>query len=436
MIFRYLFAGILLFLLAGTCCNAVPNETAPISQNISSIHDLVAFVNEATVYTKEVGTESALQEFADPNGSFTNGDVYIWAYDFSGVNLAHPYHHDYRGENKLSLTDPDGLHMISKMLDTARNGSGFVSYQYENPVTGIIGPKLAYVKKVDDTCWLGSGIYGDNISVQSTIPETVKDTLESRVHSASTYADEVGIEQALSEFNNQTGKFTNNGSYIFAFDMNGTTLAMPFHQEKIGKNESDLSDVNGISIGGEKLIIAQNGGGFWYYVFDNPDEGNQPEFKISYINPVNNSWVIGTGMYLPEVPVNFSSSDRDRMVSKVHEAATYVKNHGNEDAIREFNDRNGSFSDPDMFIFAFDKKGTQLSNPYLPDLVGLNQFNDQDLYGKYPVRQLIANAENGGGFTYYFVNDTGSYYTPRLKLGYSEMGGDNMIIGSGIFSTN
>ncbi|MFH0968838.1 MAG: cache domain-containing protein [Methanobacteriota archaeon] len=71
--------------------------------------------------------------------------------------------------------------------------------------------------------------------------------------------------------------------------------------------------------------------------------------------------------------------------------------------------------------------------PYLPGLVGMDRMNDQDPYGKYQVRQLIANAENGGGFTYYFFADPGSDYAIRLKLGYSELADDDLIVGAGIF---
>lgn len=248
------------------------------------------------------------------------------------------------------------------------------------------------------------------------------------------YTQDVGKEEALTTFNNQSGKFTTNGSYIFAFDINGTTLAMPFFPDKIGTNEGNLSDINGVSIGGEKLIVAGEGGGFWYYVFNNPDAGGKPELKVSYIRPVNETWVLGTGAYLSDMQVNFSSVNRENLVTKVHKAAELVQNEGREDAINEFNNPNSTFSDPGMFIFAFDRNGTLLANPYLPGIVGVNRLNDQDPYGKLPVRQLIANAENGGGFTYYFFADPDSDYAIRLKLAYTELAGEDLIVGAGIYS--
>lgn len=57
------------------------------------------------------------------------------------------------------------------------------------------------------------------------------------------------------------------------------------------------------------------------------------------------------------------------------EAVHYVYEQGRDAGIREFNDPSGTFSDPEMFIFAFDMNGTLLANPYFPGLVGQNRTN-------------------------------------------------------------
>ncbi len=433
MLYRYLIVGFLVLVFSSGCFAAETETKSPV-QNVSSVQELVNFVNEASFYSQKVGKEPALQMYADPNGSFTRGNVYIWAYDFSGINLAHPFHPEYKGKNKLSLTDPDGKPMIAMMRDTALNGSGFVTYQYENPITGKTEPKLAYVKRVDENWWLGSGIYGDIYSIPNSSPELMRESLTGTVNNALKYVDEVGKEQALKVFNNQTGPFTVNGSYIFGFTMNGTTLSHPFHPDKLGSNESTFTDINGVSIGGEKLSLAKEGGGFWYYVFNNPDAENKPEFKVSYIKPVDEDWVIGNGRYIGDVQVNFSPDVREQLTTKIEEAMSYVNEHGKTAAIKEFNDPNGSFSDPEMFIYAVDLKGTVLANSFLPGRVGQNYFNVQEPYGKYPVRQMITNAKNGGGFTYYFYADPKSGYENRLKLGYSELAGDDMVVSAGVFA--
>jgi len=411
----------------------VPSATATWGESSANPEDLVTFVSNAVIYTQRVGKPVALREFSDRNGSFTKGDLYVWAYDFNGTNLAHPYHPEYRGQNKSDLTDASGVRMIEAMRDAARNGSGFVTYAFENPVSGTTESKLAYVRKVDDTWWLASGIYGSDVSIPHKSPDMVRQILAAKVDHAIRFARNTGRENALAAFNNLSGPFAGNGTYVFAFDMNGTNLVKPFEKTIIGKNGGNVTDENGVSIGKRKISLAQQGGGYLYYVYTNPDSG-EPEFKVSYVAPVDSYWAAGAGMYLPDVPAFFPQEQRNRLVSHVSEAAAYVRKNGRDAAVREFNDPNGSFSQPDLFIFAFDRNGTLLANPYLPGIVGMNRLSDRDPYGEYPVPYILENAENGGGFLYYFFADPATDYRVRLKFGYSQMAGDDLIVGAGIFS--
>lgn len=399
----------------------------------STVQDLIAFVEDAVVYSQRVGKEAAINEFSNKNGSFTRGERYIWAYDFNGINLAHPYHPEYKRQNKLPLTDDTGVRMIETMRDTARNGSGFVSYQFVNPVSGKTEPKLVYVKRVDDTWWLASGNYGVDLSIPAQAPEMIGELLHAKVSHAVSYVGEVGEEKALLAFNNISGPFASGGTYIFAFDMNGTTLAMPFYQDHIGVNERNLTDINGVSIGEEKIRVAGRGGGFFYYVYNNPADAGKSQFKISYIEPAGPGWVTGAGVYLPDIHVRFSEERRNELVSHVREATELVRKNGKAAGISVFNDPNGSFSNREMYIFVFDRNGTQLANPYQPDLIGANLLSDRDRYGSYPVQGLIEHAVKGGGFTYYFFADPAANYTIRLKLGYTELAGENLVVGAGIF---
>ena len=66
-------------------------------------------------------------------------------------------------------------------------------------------------------------------------------------------------------------------------------------------------------------------------------------------------------------------------------------------------------------------------------LIGSNLLSDRERYGSYPVQGFIEHAMGGGGFTYYFFADPSANYTPRLKLGYTELAGEDLIAGAGIF---
>jgi len=150
--------------------------------------------------------------------------------------------------------------------------------------------------------------------------------------------------------------------------------------------------VRKISIWERKIQLAQQGAGSFYCVYMDPAKGT-PAFTVSYVKPVDAGWVVGAVRYLTDVPAVFPQERRSQLVAQVREAAAYVRTNGREADLGEFNNPNETFSKPDMFIFAFDRNGTLLANPYLPGKVGLNRLSDRDPYGEYPVPYIHANAE-------------------------------------------
>ena len=123
---------------------------------------MVKFVEEAAAYVKEVGREAALKEFSNRKGKFVRakGELYIYAYDFNCVCLAHGFTPDLVGQDLTEKKDNHGMLVIQQLRNTAaRDGKGFVEFGWTDPATGKEGRKLGYVIKIDDSLWLGSGIY-------------------------------------------------------------------------------------------------------------------------------------------------------------------------------------------------------------------------------------------------------------------------------------
>jgi len=56
------------------------------------------------------------------------------------------------------------------------------------------------------------------------------------VQKAYEFANVEGKEAALAEFNNMSGRFVDGELYIFAYDTQGTTLALPFQPQLVGTN--------------------------------------------------------------------------------------------------------------------------------------------------------------------------------------------------------
>jgi cytochrome c len=137
----------------------VTQSPAPVSQG-STKEQMVAFVQEAVAYAKANGKEKALAEFSNPKGSFVRGDLYIYAYDYSGTTIAHPVNPEKIGVNRLEEKDAEGKYFIRELMDATTDGTGFVEFTYINPTHNKrVERKLGYVMQVDDEWWLGSGIY-------------------------------------------------------------------------------------------------------------------------------------------------------------------------------------------------------------------------------------------------------------------------------------
>ncbi|PKL63712.1 MAG: histidine kinase [Methanomicrobiales archaeon HGW-Methanomicrobiales-3] len=156
--------------------SVAPSLTAEPFPQGSSKEAMVAFVKEASAYAKANGREKALAEFSDPKGSFFRGDLYIYAYDYSGLTIAHPVNPEKIGVNRLEERDADGKLFIRELMDASTDGTGFVEYTYINPTqNNRVEKKLGYVEQVDEDWWLGSGIYYRPVDQSVPDPDATPD---------------------------------------------------------------------------------------------------------------------------------------------------------------------------------------------------------------------------------------------------------------------
>jgi polar amino acid transport system substrate-binding protein len=149
------------FVLQMSAARGEPIDSANESLNTSSNKtQLVTFVESALACVQKYGKERALEEFSNKTGPFVRGDLYIYAYDFNGTCLAHPFKPEWIGKNKLDVTDTNGVPSLRNTLNVARKGKGFTYFIFPNPAHGNRDEfKIAYAMKVDDNWFLGSGIY-------------------------------------------------------------------------------------------------------------------------------------------------------------------------------------------------------------------------------------------------------------------------------------
>lgn len=121
--------------------------------------EAVALVKKAVSYIKQNGKEKALAEFNRPQGQFVDRELYIAALDLNGVMLAHGANARLVGKSLLDIKDVNGKAFVRAEIDVAKTkGSGWVDFEWVNPVNQKMEPRSAYLERVDDYFVL-SGVY-------------------------------------------------------------------------------------------------------------------------------------------------------------------------------------------------------------------------------------------------------------------------------------
>lgn len=259
------------------------------------------------------------------------------------------------------------------------------------------------------------------------------DEMKAFVAGAPAYAREHGRTDALAAFNDPDGEFVRDELYIFAYDMNGTVLALPFQQGFVGTDRSGVHDSGGVAyIAGMSRLAAEGGGGI-YYLYPNPARGYAEELKLGYVLPVDETWFVGSGIYIPDAGTTFNTSIRETLVQRVKAARDFAQEQGREAACAAFNDLSGEFADGGAYIFAYGTDGTTLALPYQPEFIGKNRLDLEDRYGVRVILLESAAAEAGGGFVYvtYYNPDTG---VDGLKLCYVAPVDTEWFVGSGVYA--
>lgn len=146
--------------IAIALCFATMSTTALAGERATA-EEAVAMVKKAVAYIKANGKEKAFEEFNNPKGQFVDRNLYIFAYDLKGTNLAIGNGNAKKmvGKNMIDMRDADGTYLIKKLIEVSNTkGKGWVDYKWPNPVNNAVELKSSYVEKVDDF-FVGSGIY-------------------------------------------------------------------------------------------------------------------------------------------------------------------------------------------------------------------------------------------------------------------------------------
>ncbi|WP_292379653.1 cache domain-containing protein [Methanosarcina sp. UBA289] len=238
--------------------------------------------------------------------------LYTFVYDENLTIVAHADNIQLVGMNFKGKTDVTGKLFRDEILEGAlKNGTGWVDYVYMHPVQTNLYYKTTYYrltngsdgksyivcsgnyKRCDNQSEVTPGSSPMPVNNSTVSPEK----LVAFVEKAFEYTHVHGRETALQEFNNQTGQFVDGELYIFAYDMNGTTLALPFQPELLGTSRWNATDANGTAYIQDLIATAKSGGGFVRYLYADPADNFTVKQKLSYVMMVDQNWIIGSGTY-------------------------------------------------------------------------------------------------------------------------------------------
>ena len=120
-----------------------------------------AMVDKALAHVKAVGAEKAYVDFNTPGNQFFDGELYIFAYDMQGKNLALGGNPKMTGKSLIDMKSADGKPLIKDMIEIIKTkGSGWYDYKWANPETKKIQDKTSYITKIPGAeAFLGCGIY-------------------------------------------------------------------------------------------------------------------------------------------------------------------------------------------------------------------------------------------------------------------------------------
>jgi signal transduction histidine kinase len=119
---------------------------------------------------------------------------------------------------------------------------------------------------------------------------------EAMIQKAIDYYKANGKEKTLAEISNPNGQFVKGDLYIFVWDMQGVVIAHGANSKLIGKNMSQIKDVDGKQFVHEGVELAKAKGKGWVdYKWSNPTT-QKVEAKSTYVVKVDDM-VFCCGIY-------------------------------------------------------------------------------------------------------------------------------------------
>jgi cytochrome c len=133
--------------------------TIAYAEDFASTEQAQTMVKKAVAHIKADGPAKAYADFSAKKPEFTDRDLYVVVYDFTGSVLAHGQNEKMVGKNLIDLKDPDGKAFVRERVDMAKTQASFwQDYKFVDPVTKKVLPKTMYCERLNDTV-VCAGVY-------------------------------------------------------------------------------------------------------------------------------------------------------------------------------------------------------------------------------------------------------------------------------------
>ncbi|HZX78837.1 methyl-accepting chemotaxis protein [Lysobacter sp.] len=144
-------------------------ERARLHQRVAAAMTVVqryADMAKAGTLPEDVAKREALKVIGTLRSK--DGTDYLWINDEHPRMLMHPHQTNLVGKDLTDFISADNKRIFVEMVKTARDGGGFVDYEWPKP--GVEGPvlKISYVARQPQWGWVvGSGEYTDDIAARA-----------------------------------------------------------------------------------------------------------------------------------------------------------------------------------------------------------------------------------------------------------------------------
>jgi len=391
-----------------TGAEKVSDESAPVAQQQGSFNQearrkqTIELVDQAIEFVQKNSFDKALNIFTHGK-EFSRGELYVFVYDMNNVCLANGQDARSVWKNLTNLQDQFGTFIVQEIVKKAKDGGGWVTYQWRNAT------KVSYVKsftKDGKQYAIGSGYY----------PHSKQDLVVSLVKGAVAYFNEVvhkkGLapDEVFSTLSYPTGRFVAGDLYLYAVSFDGVMMANGDRPGLIGTNVLNVKDSEG-KLTNQEIInkLKASTEGFWIeYLSKNAQKRTYVE-KVTDAKGV--SYFIACGYYPDATP--------QRAVDLVKDGYEFLKKQGLSSAVTEFSDRRvDTYRFGDLFLVVYDMKGVVIAHGANADAIGINQMSVTDEDGRQYVRAILEKARKGGGWVDARLrNAFQSIYVEKVELG-------------------